>query len=202
MIRLLTKKDTGAPTAAARSLAQTYREILIDEYQDSNAVQERIFQAVSREGKNLFLVGDVKQSIYRFRLADPTIFLQKYAAYPMRGTQAPGEPRKLLLSKNFRSRAEILEAANDVFSARHEKRGRASWTTRRTKRSSPARSFPDSPGARKVELHCLDLTRRGRRKPATRPARRPSSSPRASRELLRGGTFVTENGALRPAQRV
>ena len=89
MIRLLTKKDTGAPTAAARSLAQTYREILIDEYQDSNAVQECIFQAVSREGKNLFLVGDVKQSIYRFRLADPTIFLQKYAAYPMRGTQAP-----------------------------------------------------------------------------------------------------------------
>ena len=63
MIRLLTKKDTGAPTAAARSLAQTYREILIDEYQDSNAVQECIFQAVSREGKNLFLVGDVKQSI-------------------------------------------------------------------------------------------------------------------------------------------
>ena len=81
MIRLLTKKDTGAPTAAARSLAQTYREILIDEYQDSNAVQECIFQAVSREGKNLFLVGDVKQSIYRFRLADPTIFLQKYAAH-------------------------------------------------------------------------------------------------------------------------
>lgn len=139
MIRLLTKKDTGAPTAAARSLAQTYREILIDEYQDSNAVQECIFQAVSREGKNLFLVGDVKQSIYRFRLADPTIFLQKYAAYPMRGTQAPGEPRKLLLSKNFRSRAEILEAANDVFSLVMKKR-RASSTIRRPKPSSPARA--------------------------------------------------------------
>ena len=82
MIRLLTKKDTGAPTAAARSLAQTYREILIDEYQDSNAVQECIFQAVSREGKNLFLVGDVKQSIYRFRLADPTIFLQAMTRRP------------------------------------------------------------------------------------------------------------------------
>lgn len=102
-------------------------------------MQECIFQAVSREGKNLFLVGDVKQSIYRFRLADPTIFLQKYAAYPMRGTQAPGEPRKLLLSKNFRSRAEILEAANDVFSLVMKKR-RASSTIRRPKPSSPARA--------------------------------------------------------------
>ena len=67
-----------------------YDRFMIDEYQDSNAVQERIFQAVSRDGKNLFMVGDVKQSIYRFRLADPTIFLSKYDAYPPLGTQAPG----------------------------------------------------------------------------------------------------------------
>ena len=74
MIGLLTKKGSGRPTEAAKSLAQSYREILIDEYQDSNAVQERIFQAVSRNGKNLFMVGDVKQSIYRFRLADRSSF--------------------------------------------------------------------------------------------------------------------------------
>ena len=80
MIGLLTKKGSGRPTEAARSLAQSYREILVDEYQDSNAVQERIFQAVSRSGQNLFMVGDVKQSIYRFRLADPAIFLSKYDA--------------------------------------------------------------------------------------------------------------------------
>ena len=154
MIRLLTKKDTGAPTAAARSLAQTYREILIDEYQDSNAVQECIFQAVSREGKNLFLVGDVKQSIYRFRLADPTIFLQKYAAYPMRGTQAPGEPRKLLLSKNFRSRAEILEAANDVFSLVMKKEaGELDYT--QAEALVPGASFPEE-GSPKVELHRIE----------------------------------------------
>ena len=75
-----------------------------------------IFQAVSREGKNLFTVGDVKQSIYRFRLADPTIFLDKYSRYKFRGEAAEGEPRKLLLSKNFRSRQEVLDGANFVFS--------------------------------------------------------------------------------------
>lgn len=94
MIGLLTKKGSGRPTEAAKSLAQSYREILIDEYQDSNAVQERIFQAVSRNGKNLFMVGDVKQSIYRFRLADPSIFLSKYDAYPPLGEQTPGEPQQ------------------------------------------------------------------------------------------------------------
>ncbi len=142
MIRLLTKKDTGAPTAAARSLAQTYREILIDEYQDSNAVQECIFQAVSREGKNLFLVGDVKQSIYRFRLADPTIFLQKYAAYPMRGTQAPGEPRKLPAVEEFPlSRRDPGGCQRRLF-PRHEKR-RASSTIRRPKPLVPGASFPE-----------------------------------------------------------
>lgn len=93
------------------------------------------------------MVGDVKQSIYRFRLADPTIFLSKYDAYPPLGTQASGEPRKLLLSQNFRSRAEILEAANDVFSLVMKKRP-GSWTTRRTKRSSPARSSRTRPARR------------------------------------------------------
>ncbi len=197
MIRLLTKKDTGAPTAAARSLAQTYREILIDEYQDSNAVQECIFQAVSREGKNLFLVGDVKQSIYRFRLADPTIFLQKYAAYPMRGTQAPGEPRKLLLSKNFRSRAEILEAANDVFSLVMKKEaGELDYT--QAEALVPGASFPEE-GSPKVELHCLDLTAADDDTGDKTGAEAEFVAARIA-ELLNGGTFVTENGALRPAR--
>ena len=102
-IRLLTDRYTGKPTAAAREIASGYREILVDEYQDSNAIQETIFQAVSQNGQNLFMVGDVKQSIYRFRLADPDIFLRKYSAYPDAVSAAPGEARKLLLSDNFRS---------------------------------------------------------------------------------------------------
>ena len=71
----------GAPTPLGRQLSGRYREIMVDEYQDTNEVQNCIFRAISRDGQNLFTVGDVKQSIYRFRLADPTIFLEKYLAY-------------------------------------------------------------------------------------------------------------------------
>lgn len=119
-IRLLTDRYTGKPTAVAREIASGYREILVDEYQDSNAIQETIFQAVSQSGQNLFMVGDVKQSIYRFRLADPDIFLRKYSAYPDAADAAPGEPRKLLLSDNFRSREEVLAAAKRCVFPRDE----------------------------------------------------------------------------------
>ncbi|MDY4965493.1 MAG: UvrD-helicase domain-containing protein, partial [Dysosmobacter sp.] len=105
----------GQPTELARQVASRYREILVDEYQDTNEVQDRIFQAVSREGKNLFTVGDVKQSIYRFRLADPGIFLRKYETYRPAGEAEDGEPRKILLSRNFRSREEVLSATNFIF---------------------------------------------------------------------------------------
>ena len=114
-LRLLVERN-GAPTELGRQVAGRYREILVDEYQDTNEVQNAIFRAVSREGKNLFTVGDVKQSIYRFRLADPTIFLDKYRNFTPAENAAEGEDRKILLSKNFRSRGEILDVANFVFS--------------------------------------------------------------------------------------
>ena len=113
-IRLLLDEN-GQPTELARTVSQRYREIMVDEYQDTNEVQNRIFDAISRGGKNLFTVGDVKQSIYRFRLADPGIFLKHYNDYPMAGDAREGEGAKLLLSKNFRSRKEVLDAANFIF---------------------------------------------------------------------------------------
>lgn len=112
-IRLLWKD--GKPTALAASVAAGFDEIMVDEYQDSNRVQEAIFRAVSREGRNLFFVGDVKQSIYGFRLADPSIFLEKYRAYADAQTAAEGAPRRVNLTRNFRSRAQVLEAANYIF---------------------------------------------------------------------------------------
>ena len=115
-IRLLTDSSTGRPTSTAREIAGRYAEILVDEYQDSNEVQEQIFAAISQDGRNRFMVGDVKQSIYRFRLADPSIFLKKYRSYAAASEAAAGEPRKIILSDNFRSRPEILAAVNDVFS--------------------------------------------------------------------------------------
>ena len=96
-------------------LRDQFTEIMVDEYQDTNEVQNVLFQALSQNEENLFLVGDVKQSIYRFRLADPTIFLRKYEAWPFAEQAEEGQPRKLILSRNFRSRPQVLHAANYVF---------------------------------------------------------------------------------------
>lgn len=103
------------PTAAAKELQQRYDEIMIDEYQDSNLVQEMILTAVSGESRgqnNRFMVGDVKQSIYRFRQAMPELFNEKYEIYP---PEEGGKTRKVILSKNFRSRKNILDGINFLF---------------------------------------------------------------------------------------
>lgn len=112
---LLDKTATPAhpvPSAAAQELRDSYAEVMIDEYQDTNGVQELITRLVSQEN-NRFMVGDIKQSIYRFRLADPTLFLQKYQTYS-RDEQAV--ERCIDLAKNFRSVPLILHAVNEVFS--------------------------------------------------------------------------------------
>lgn len=113
-IRLLVAEN-GEPTELAALVSMRYREIMVDEYQDTNEVQNRIFDAISCKGENLFTVGDVKQSIYRFRLADPRIFLQHYNTWPPLAAAGEHESAKLLLSRNFRSRKEVLEATNFVF---------------------------------------------------------------------------------------
>ncbi|MBR2716336.1 MAG: helicase-exonuclease AddAB subunit AddA [Oscillospiraceae bacterium] len=114
-VQLLWDAENDCPSEAARRVADGFEEIMIDEYQDVNEVQERIFTAVSRDGKNVFMVGDVKQSIYRFRLADPTIFLRKYSTFADAETAEEGEPRRVILPENFRSRPGILDAVNFVF---------------------------------------------------------------------------------------
>lgn len=103
----------GEPTPLAHSLSQRFAEIMVDEYQDTNAVQDAIFAALGH--KNLFMVGDVKQSIYGFRLANPYLFLQKYRESA--DEPAPGEPRRVVLSRNFRSRQQILESTNYLMRA-------------------------------------------------------------------------------------
>ncbi|MBQ6402509.1 MAG: UvrD-helicase domain-containing protein, partial [Oscillospiraceae bacterium] len=112
--RLLTTED-GAPSALARTISERFHEILVDEYQDVSEVQDLIFRAVSRDEKNLFLVGDVKQSIYRFRLADPGLFLAKYDAFAPAEQARGDESRRILLQENFRSRGAVLDACNHVF---------------------------------------------------------------------------------------
>ena len=114
-VRLLTDEN-DAPTDFAREVSGRFTEIMVDEFQDVSRVQDAIFRALSRDGRNLFMVGDVKQSIYRFRLADPEIFTEKYDSFRGCGEAAEGEPRRILLRENFRSRREIVDAANAVFS--------------------------------------------------------------------------------------
>ena len=104
--------DHPVPSAAALELRDSYAEVMIDEYQDTNGVQELITRLVSKEN-NRFMVGDIKQSIYRFRLADPTLFLQKYQIY---SREEHAVERCIDLAKNFRSVPLILHAVNEVFS--------------------------------------------------------------------------------------
>lgn len=108
--------DTCVPTQTALSYRGHFEEILIDEYQDSNLVQEYLLSSISGEAEgryNRFMVGDVKQSIYKFRLARPELFLEKYEAYGS-GTQAEGA-MKIDLHQNFRSRPQVLASVNGVF---------------------------------------------------------------------------------------
>lgn len=101
------------PSPVAEALQQKYAEILVDEYQDTNGVQETILRLVTRPDlPNLFLVGDVKQSIYRFRLAEPELFMEKYHRYP---TTDGGPFRRIDLAQNFRSRAGVLHGVNFLF---------------------------------------------------------------------------------------
>ena len=113
-LRVLLDAD-GNPTQAAKELRQRYDEIMIDEYQDSNIVQEMVLSAVSGEAEgenNRFMVGDVKQSIYRFRQAMPEIFNEKYLRY---SAEEGGKERKIILSENFRSRKNVLDGINFIF---------------------------------------------------------------------------------------
>jgi len=113
-LRILVDEQTLEPTETAREFSKHFEEIMIDEYQDSNQVQEDILTAISREHQgvgNMFMVGDVKQSIYRFRMARPELFMEKYNTY----TSDVSAHQRIDLHKNFRSRNEVLDFTNDIF---------------------------------------------------------------------------------------
>lgn len=118
-LQLLEVEDNAS--SIAKGLKEFFAEVLVDEYQDINPVQERILQLVSRQkgSPNLFMVGDVKQSIYRFRMADPSLFLDKYSAWPhWNASELKDTPYAELvidLNKNFRSRLEVIDGVNFLF---------------------------------------------------------------------------------------
>ena len=193
-IGLLTDKYTGKPTKTAREVAGRFVEIMVDEYQDSNEVQDTIFEAVSQDGRNRFMVGDVKQSIYRFRLADPSLFLRKYLEYALWTDAKPGQPRKILLSENFRSRGEILSACNDVFRlVMRQTVGDLDYTDDEALKQG--RQFPalhEPP----VELHCLTHSDPGQEK-AELEAEYVAGR---IREMLDQKVLISDGDGTRPVQ--
>lgn len=111
------EKDKIVPSDVAKELSEYYEEIMIDEYQDSNLVQEMILNQISKQRlgvRNVFMVGDVKQSIYRFRLARPELFMEKYITYPL-WNQEESKTQRIDLHKNFRSREVVLDTVNFIF---------------------------------------------------------------------------------------
>ena len=117
LVRRTEDGKTG-PTETALEYRSFFHEIMIDEYQDSNLVQEYLLSAISGESEgryNRFMVGDVKQSIYKFRLARPELFLEKYQQYAEAERQGEKTAKKIDLHQNFRSRREVLESTNGVF---------------------------------------------------------------------------------------
>lgn len=150
------EEDIVVPTVLAREISGGFCEIMVDEYQDSNCIQDIIFRAISSEERNLTMVGDLKQSIYRFRLADPTIFLRKYKAFTEYQKAKPGEPRVVNLSKNFRSRSEVLQSCNRFFAlTMSERLGELNYTEREF--LNPGAVYPDNPADNQSELVVLDL---------------------------------------------
>ncbi len=117
-LQLLVKDPAATPmerTDLAKELGLSFREILLDEYQDTNRAQDAIFSALSKEENNLFMVGDVKQSIYRFRQAMPENFLERKERYPLYDPNKDQYPATITLGKNFRSRKGITDIVNFTF---------------------------------------------------------------------------------------
>ncbi len=175
-------------TPLAQSLSENYAEILVDEYQDVNEAQDMIFSALSKDETNLFMVGDVKQSIYRFRQAMPEIFLRRRDAY---ADYVDGNyPARVVLGKNFRSRSGVTEIVNYIFSAiMSRETGGLEYDEK--ERLEAAAVYPDTEGA-DTEL-CLIEGENGTEDQAVFVAD-------YIEKAVSGGMKITENSVLREAR--
>lgn len=178
----------------AEELSARYAEILVDEYQDTNEAQDLLFRMLSRGESNLFLVGDVKQSIYRFRQAMPEIFLNRRDRLPP--YEHENYPARITLGRNFRSRRGVTGMVNFLFRQLMSKPlGEMEYT--KEEELVPAASYPESPEP-DCELHLLDAGEKGDDSAAVYEARYIAAR---INEMLRAGLTVQEGGKIRPARR-
>ena len=158
-IEMLWNRETGERTEIGNQISSQFAGVYVDEYQDTNAVQAYIFEGIS-SGNNLFMVGDVKQSIYGFRLADPSVFLESYDSYASYETAEAGEPRKVLLTKNFRSREEILDCTNEIMrTCMSETVGGVNYTD--AEALVPGKEFISDASSPVVEFDVIDMAEDG-----------------------------------------
>lgn len=191
---LMTRDGQGAlqKTPLAETIGARFDEIMVDEYQDVNAVQDMIITALSN-GKNLFMVGDVKQSIYRFRQAQPEIFLRRSEEYAQ--NSAAEEPELITLSGNFRSRSEITQAVNRVFEPLFSKRVGELFYDEKHKLNALA-AYPPVEDAG-VQFHLLEQGNLNAGDAAEAEALYIASE---IKRLIDSGAPVTEKGVLRPVR--
>ena len=177
-------------TPLAREMSRGLREILIDEYQDTNRAQEALFTALSTDGSNMFMVGDVKQSIYRFRLASPELFIEKCDAWPYYDGDA--KRSKIILGTNFRSREGVIDAVNFIFSSVMSRAcGEIEYNEDEMLRYSPGRYPAEEAPAFEAHILC-DPDRTGYEAEARYTAA-------LIRRTLESGATVREDNGERPA---
>lgn len=158
-LQLLVEEPGEEPftrTELAETLRQQFEEVLIDEYQDTNKLQDTIFAALSRD--NLFMVGDVKQSIYRFRQAMPELFLHKKESYSLYDPATDQYPSTVILGCNFRSRKGVLSAVNYTFSRLMSKTvGDINYDVSERLNFGASAAYPDRDEP-DVEFHIVELS--------------------------------------------
>lgn len=186
---LLLGKGRSGVTKIAREIGRRFREVMVDEYQDSNGVQDAIFHSLTQEQNNCFMVGDVKQSIYQFRLADPGIFLEKYNNFAYTKDVTPGVGRKIMLSSNFRSATGVITATNDVFeTCMSEKIGGLDYGEDEKLNEGIPHTPIDEP---EIELYAIDVQEDTYEEEAEFTAQRIL-------ELLDGSHMIRDKEGLRP----
>lgn len=189
---LLLINEENERTPLSISLSKKYKEILIDEYQDTNEAQDMLFKAISNNGENLFFVGDVKQSIYSFRLAMPEMFLRKKENLPL--FDGVNYPSQIMLDKNFRSRKEICEYVNHIFSRIMTKQA-GELNYGEGERLVPAAEYPETNGD-KAELIILNMP--DKTKAADERELEAQYVADYIEKTVKSGFLITEKGKTRP----
>ena len=186
---LLTPDNQRRPLC--RTVSSHYSAVLVDEYQDTNATQDMIFDSVSRPD-NLFMVGDVKQSIYRFRQAMPEIFIHKRSAY--HDYDGQNYPARIVLSNNFRSRSQVTDAINYLFYALMSREvGEIDYDD--SEALTPSAVYPEHLQA-DTEMHLVE----NRSEELSDPMAEAGYAAQQIKKMLDEGFLVNDHGQMRPVR--